>query len=72
MILTRRLHTVSHKLRSAERTKGRQGRGRHLLFDKNSIATDYIRQTTVGATTVKSSTGVVGAGTLNGKYGSSR
>lgn len=72
MILTHGLHTISHKLRSAGTTGRRCGEGKHYVLTRNTIATDDKRQPAGAATTAKSSAGVVGAGTLNGKYGSSR
>lgn len=41
-------------------------------IDRNTIATDDERQPAEATTTAKSPIGVVGAGTLNGKNGSSR
>lgn len=47
-------------------------RRKTLCIDRNTTATDDKRQPAGAATTAKSSTGVVGAGIVNGKYGSSR
>lgn len=45
-------------------------RRKTLCIDRNTTATDDKRQPAGAATTAKSSTGMPGAGTLSGKYGS--